>query len=359
MGKTIIIADRNQRYLQRLREFFIPAYETAYDFVCCCDTDQLIQALQCKEIALAVLDQKLLEDSKSLLAGVPVMILMEQQDTPLPKNIRGILKYQRRDRLFACMEQAASDPSEYILFTEEKQCELFLFQAASGGTGCSIMAAACSKALAAAGKEVLYLNLEANGTAGFYFRGDGNGSILQFLQQMRTGIPIETALGANRKRDESGVSFLDSARSVLEQEGLDTDMLLKLLARMKEKKLFDYIIIDKPLRMDERHAAWLDGADQVIFVENGSDVGNLKFARTLLWILDRKKGDKELIEAKCSIVYNMVVPDNFRELSHFKLYMLGRVMRMEHTGKTEIEHAIAESKIFTVENLKRAGGKIG
>lgn len=346
MSKTVLIADRDDSYLERIKEFFVSQYQNELSVICCGSKEQMQAALSNREVHLVVSCDEFLPYVKKQLIGKAVMVLVDKQEEIQGKT-NSLLKYQRRDVLFQQIQTALQKAEDYILYREMQKAELILFQSASGGKGCSTMAAAYAKAKAALGRKVLYLNLEAAGTAGFYFRGEGTGDIRQFLEQCVKGINAESALQYNKRQDASGVMFLESARSAAENANVNHDLLLRAIVEICENGMLDYVVVDKSATPDDSHMAWIEKANRIIFIENGSDVGNLKFARMFLCMISRPTCDRGELEAKCRILYNMTNDDNFRELSHFNLPVLGRFKYTEKNAKAQLEQMILDSGIFT------------
>lgn len=346
MSKTVLIADSNVGYLERIKKFFVPRYSSEFSVICCASREQMQEALSNGEIHLVVSCGEFLSSARRQLIGKAVLVLVEKQEETLREG-KSLFKYQRREALFQQIKNALEKPEEYILYKEVQRTRFILFQSASGGKGCSTMAAACAKAKAVAGKTVLYLNLEAAGTAGFYFRGEGTGDILQFLDMFRKGIDVNLALERNKRRDMSGVIFLESGKSAVENAVLDHSLLLRAVAELCESSMLDYVIVDKAAATVDEHMAWLEKADRIIFVENGSDVGNLKFARMFLGMISRPELNRGELEMKCRILYNMTSVGNFRELSHFNLPVLGKFEYTANNTKVQLEQMILRSGIFT------------
>ncbi len=347
MGQTIIFADFDGQYLERIRDFFVPEYGKEWQILCCGSPQELQKELVDFPKALVAAGVEFAEAARKYLRGIPVVLLWQEPGQVMKEKegAEGVFRYQRMDELQEAFQKQMQSLERTILFPRPEKGRIYLFQSASGGCGCSTAAAACAKAMASTGENVLYLNLESMGTAGFYFKEEGSRDLLQYLFDLRTGKSLEQTLSENLKRDESGVCFIDSVRSVMDYPGINMEELLENLKALRDYGLFDRIIVDKPLSLDKTHWKWVSEADQVVFVGSGSDTSNMKFARVYQGMVGNIV-DKDIAGKKFRILYNKIDRNHFKELSNFNVPVLGRIENYEKMTKTEVIDKISKSGVF-------------
>ncbi|MCC8168402.1 MAG: hypothetical protein LIO37_03575 [Clostridiales bacterium] len=201
MGLTVIIADAQNEYMQRLKQYMDKFYEGKIDIACCLGKEDLREAIHATPDPLVLIGEELVMPSQKLLCDVPAVVMTEERSSCSIPNAYSIWKYQRIDVLYDEITAAYGKRGSLVLFHKPKPWELLLFQGTSGGTGTSTMAAVCARNLAQMGRKVLYLNLETLGTADFYFQSSQGMDLGTFLHEMENGANAEDLIEKSVKKD--------------------------------------------------------------------------------------------------------------------------------------------------------------
>ena len=340
MNRTVIIADTQNEYMQRLGQYLERFYEDQINLISCIGKEELKAAIHPAEKPLVLIADELASSVQRLLWEIPVVVLTEERDACSIPGARSIWKYQRIDTLYNEITAAYEQKEKLVLFHRPKPWRILLFQGVSGGVGTSTMAAVCARNLAQMGKKVLYLNLEPLGTADFYFQSREGKNLSDFLQEVEAGADAVELMESGSKKDSSGVTYLSTSRNAADYYSINWMMLQKAIGRLSVSGLFDYCILDKPFSLEKSHAVWLEVSNRVIFVTDGSETGNLKFVRAFLSLANDR------IKSRSMLLYNKVQPGCFKELAHVDLPVLGKVEYLSAPDRKSIEKQIAERGIF-------------
>lgn len=123
-------------------------------------------------------------------------------------GIRRIAKYKKPDLIYKDILDIYAESGVCGVFRKSHQGQITLVTGFSGGTGASTFAAALAKHYAAAGKKVLYLNLEPMGMSSDFFQGMGDyhfEDVIFALKSRRADVGLK--MESTVRTDASGVNF--------------------------------------------------------------------------------------------------------------------------------------------------------
>ncbi|MCC8168401.1 MAG: hypothetical protein LIO37_03570 [Clostridiales bacterium] len=121
---------------------------------------------------------------------------------------------------------------------------------------------------------------------------------------------------------------------------LNLTALQKAIGQLSISGMFDYCVMDKPFSLDSSHMVWLGAASRIIFVEDGSETGNLKFVRAAMCM------DMDRFNDKVLLLYNKVQSGRFNELTQMNLPVLGKVEQISAPDRKALEQQIGERQLF-------------
>ncbi|OPZ83659.1 MAG: CobQ/CobB/MinD/ParA nucleotide binding domain protein [Firmicutes bacterium ADurb.Bin419] len=222
------------------------------------------------------------------------------------------------------------------------------FYPCSGGNGASVLAAACSINLAAKGKKVLYLNLEQFGVPGVFFNAEGAFNLSDLIYAIKSKkANVVLKLESSVKEDKSGVYFFDECKIPLDFMELTSEDVKKLIDVIKSSSLFDYIIIDTDMLLNDVSKEIMMYSDRIIFASSGTENSNLKFSRIYktLEIVERQMNASLL--QKISVIYNKFNNTSGKYIDGIpNLNILGCVGEFNRSASALIARQISQMQIF-------------
>ena len=328
MKIKVFIVDQDQNYTSRALKTFKKYYAEKTDLSVFSDKNELFTALESGRADVVLADEKMKVDVTKIPEGVSYGILTEKKDSSSGEKEEFICKYQDVDTLYKVILGIYTEGA--VLTAKEKLSgKVTVFTSAQGGTGTSTAAAAYAYARAGERKRVFYLNLEKMGDCNDYFSGEGTKDFTCVMKELKNHksdfiIKIESAV----RKDVSGVEFFAPVKDANDMLRLDNDNISSLLCGIDQLKGYDEIVIDLPSYFDDgMNHIFEKYADHIIYVCDGSALGNKKFYR-FLQVMKRMEQDRQIkILNKITLLYNQFDPENIVQMDDVPVGLLGGIRR--------------------------------
>jgi len=237
-----------------------------------------------------------------------------------------IAKFQKVELFYkSVLNYYADMENKYVLHSGEKR-KCVVFTSAQGGVGVSSLAAAYAVNRARAGQRPFYLNLDTLSRPDLYFQGDGNFSFSEVIYALKTKkgnlvLKLESLV----KRDNYGVQFFDTCRNANDMLEIRQEDIALLFDTMGNMEGFDCVVVDMPLDFSTASSTIMEKyADMVIFVGDGSEIGNTKYTKAMEVLKIRHKGMKEIL-LKTMLLYNRFEKGSSERLADPMVDVVGEI----------------------------------
>lgn len=262
--------------------------------------------------------------------GIAVIILSQKDNVVEIDGIPAVSKYHRKldeiyDEILAAYAAISQQGNEK---KKLQDVSITLITSAQGGCGTSTVAAAYALRKANQGSNILYLPLDLFGDTSFYFSGDGKRSFTDVINAVKKGIKLEPAIKSALKRDSSGVAFFDMCRNSYDMVEFHDDELITLIKALLEQP-FDDIVISYSSEFDDRLIFLMtEYCAQVIYVNDGTRIGNAKFEKfcEAIRIIEQKK--EIHILNKMKLLYNNFSSERGIQLEETAVPLIGGIHRI-------------------------------
>lgn len=339
MKIRLVIVDSDENYAKRLLSnlqvnyadkvevYYFSAVENVRDFLMSNHVHVILADAQSE------FDKTMIPERTSFAYLVPTNDVEELQGMP------AVCKFQKVDLLYKNVLSLFADmEKDMVVRSGQGNNHIVLFTSAQGGVGTSALAAAFAMNKASKGARVLYLSLDKMHRTESCFTGEGNMSfsdVLYAIKSKRANLSIK--LESIIKKDSTGVDFFDSAKNandMLDINAEDMELLLKALGTMDN---YDYIVMDAALDFSPVCKLILqDFAKDVIVVDDGSEVGNVKFQRALEVLELMEQGKKGSILSKCRIIYNRFSSSTGQKIVDLPVETAGGINRIEGASYSQL-----------------------
>lgn len=267
-------------------------------------------------------------------------------------QLPAIGKYQSIEKIYKrIIGVYADNAGEMKISGNGSTAKMIMVTSVQGGVGVSSLAAAYALNLAGKNKHIFYLNLENFGTSNSFFNGEGQGSFSDVIYALKSkNINFTMKLQSTIKRDSSGVQFIDGCRNAYDMLELTDSEISELLEGISGVQEFDAIVVDYSGTMDARQQMLMKKyADAIIYVNDGSDIGNEKFIRfcEAVRIMEKKEGCS--IINKMSLIYNRYSSHTSRQLEEVPVTLLGGINRIEGiSGRDMVNELAKKNSVFNI-----------
>lgn len=180
---------------------------------------------------------------------IDLKLLLSDSSLELREDCKSINKYQRADDMLNEILIAFSEATgttEALGTTESGSSRAVAVYSPAGGSGKTTIAIAAAKALAAAGRRVLYLNFEGVSSVKTVFRGSGYHSMSEvFLaaKTKNTNVGLKVAQ-CGEKDSETGIEFINAPECAAEYSEMTSAELSRIVRETKQIEQYDDIIVD-------------------------------------------------------------------------------------------------------------------
>ena len=330
MKIKLAILEKDESYLKRIATAFGSKYADKFQIYSFTDQNTAMDHLDGARIDV-LLASDCFDINVDLLPNrCGFAYLIDAPGIDMLNDQRAICKFQKADLIYkqilSVYAEKASSITGFKVSGDEST--VIAFCSASGGVGCSTMAAACATRFAKHDKKVLYLNLEKFGSADMFFSGQGQfdmSDIIFALKSKKANLPLK--LESCVKQDANGVHFYSGTKFALDMMEMTTENTIQLISELKFTGGYDYIVLDMDFGIDCEMLKIYRLARSIVWVGDGSAESNKKIERAYaaLEMLERD-ADVPLIN-RMSFVYNKVGSKSGQQIDVPGLKVLGGAPR--------------------------------
>jgi len=350
MKIKLAIIDDDESYVKRLINNFQINYAGKIEPYFFSSFLSFIKFYEDNIVQVLLVSEKFVNDKAQIPKDVAFAWLVSDNVIKELEGCPAVGKYQKAELLYKSVLGLYADRESSLVLRGGGKRKYIIFTSAQGGAGTSTIAAAYALNRAKAGRNPFYLNLDRLGSPALFFQGDGNLGFSEALYAIKARKGnLALKLESIAKRDKRGISFFDvckNARDMMEINLEDIDLLFSALNSMES---FDDVIIDLPLDFSPVCNVILEQyADRIIFINDGSSTGNLKFKSAMEVLQIHQKKGKLLMKTR--ILYNKADHAEKTEPGNFGVEALGKINHMGMLSQEQTFERLSEHPVM---------GKIG
>lgn len=349
MKIKLAILEKDENYLKRLVIAFNTKYADKFQIYSFTDLQVALSAIKESKIDVFVANDIFVIPFEEIPDRCGFAYLVDSSDIQSINEKRAISKFQKAELIYKQILSLYSENAGAItgLKMLEDDCKLIAFTSISGGTGSSVMAAACAKYFASKGKRALYLNLEKFGSSDLFFSAEGQfdmSDIIYALKSKKTNLTLK--LESCVKQDASGVCFYSQSPMALDMMELSIDEILRLISELKITGSYDYIVIDTDFDIDKKTLEIFRQMHSVVVVGDGSQISNSKILRAhnALTVID-SNADSPITNRIC-LIYNKFSNKTSLSIDNIDLKKIGGVPRFEHATTKQVLDQLSTNAMF-------------
>lgn len=336
MKIKLAILERDKSYLTRIVSAFGTKYADKLEMYSFTDAEVALNILAGAKIDVFLSSDAFDIDTARIPNRCAFAYLVDFPGIDTVREQRAICKFQKADLIYKQILSVYSEKASTI--TGFKMTgdagQTIAFCSASGGVGCSTMAAACAAHFAAQGSRVLYLNLETFGSADVFFSGEGQfgmSDIIFALKSKKTNLSLK--LESCVKQDLCGVCFYSQAKLALDMMELNTEDILRLITELKMMGEYDYIILDMEFSLNKEMLKIYRQMQGIVMVGDGSVSSNSKTERAFTALSIMESNADAPLTNRMSFLYNKTSNKSTQTIDLAGLKVLGAAPK--YAGATE------------------------
>lgn len=349
MKINVAVFDKDDNYTEKLSKGFQNLLNKEASIRVFSDEEIFLSEIKKQHFDIAILDREYITVKEGIPEWVVTAVFVLDNSIEEVDNVPAVGKYQELEKMHKRLLGILADKSVGIKMRRSGvNANTILFTSVQGGCGTSSLAAAYAVSQSRIRKNVFYLNLERFGSANTFFSGEGKGSfsdIIYALKSKTSNLPMK--IQSATKRDLSGVEFIDSCRNAYDMLELKDSEVMELLESINASKEYDLIVVDYSGPLTPRQLALMNkSADSIIYVNDGSVIGNDKFIRCCeaIRIIEDTEGMKIL--NKMSLVYNRYSSKTSEQLKTLPITLIGGIHRIEGiSGRILVEELSKEEVV--------------
>ena len=265
MKKTMILADSDEAYLERLSNYFMEK-SPQLELNMFTDKKLLREYVAHAHADILAVDEAFADEELAEAADASVKLSLSTGRMQI-QGFEPVRKYQKTESLLneILLKYAeATGSSEAIRGSSHTRTAAFYSPA--GGTGKTVLALGLAAAAAGAGLRTLYLNLEEVDSVKYVLKKTPGSLSDLFLALKTKGMNAGIKLAASAAREpDAGFFYVSGVESIAEYEEMEPRDLARLLTTIREQAEYDAVILELSSGFSERTSKLLEQAD-VIFV---------------------------------------------------------------------------------------------
>lgn len=296
LGKLqLVLADKDEDYISSLENYIRKHHGLGFDV--CSFTDEDCLAAYLSDAGSRA--DLLLAGREFIDAGLcgkrpgNVFMLDDGKTGGRSGGINAIHRYQHAEKLVTeILRGYSADNGADPLPAGKSAAYVVCFISPGGGTGKSVISAACSLVCARRGLKVLYLNMEDVPSTSLFFEGESEqnfSNVIYYLKCRDNNLDMKLA-GAKCTDVGNGVHFYLPPESSMESACIKPREAEELIGSLKRTAAYDAVFIDLPGGLDERTAAVMNACSRVVCVYgyDAASAHKLALLQKELTLLERK-----------------------------------------------------------------------
>lgn len=340
MKIKLAILDENPVFLERIATALGNKYADKLEIYSFTDVEVALKKLEECKINVFICSDSFEIDIGRLPKRCGFAYFVESKGIESVRGQSAIYKFQKGELIYKEVLSIYSEKtSEFTEFKLDNNSgtAVITFTSASGGVGCSAVAAACAIALAKQGNKTLYLNMEQCGDSNCIFSAPGQfdfSDVIYAIKSKKTNLTLK--LESSVKQDPSGVYFYDPCKVALDMTDLNSEDVRSLLNNLTLSGDYQYIIVDTEFRIDKTFIQYLSRSAKVIFVSDGSEVSNIKLNRAFEALTIYSKQQEIPLLTNLSLIYNKFSNKTSVMSNIENLNVIGGAQRFENASYKQI-----------------------
>ena len=276
------IADSNEEYLQRLLNVFEEYEELNLSIYT--EKYALESALASKKFDIVLFDASLY-DGQTALSRSSLAILLMDESKGVPENCRDlpkINKYQRISRIYQqVLELYAEVCGDTGNVLGQRSVSMIAFYSPIGGAGKTTLSLVAASKLAMQGYRTFYVNLEDLASEDCYLPQNENKGLSEIAASLGTNIKFSMKIQSllqSKSENFYYMNHFDSPNDIYEMTG---EEVAELLIQLGKSGLFDYIIVDMGVELNEKLLSIFEEVHKIVLVEKPDAIAVTKMNRFL------------------------------------------------------------------------------
>lgn len=352
MRIKLVVATADKEYLHRFEAAMQERYRGRLKLSLYTDFNAALEKAGEVKADILLADEDMFPEQVELPRRCIPAILVSEKGIDSINGRTAICKYQSVQALYSDIMEVYSIQAESSGIKTStdvaSQKTIITFYPASGGVGCSTIAAAFAVSLARKGTKVLYLNLEEFGSSDLFFHGEGKGDFSKVIYALEidnasTKMRIESAL----RQDSSGVYYYSPTPSALDMQDMNADRLELLFEHLSESSLFEVIVVDMQFGFGTTMIQQVSRSDTVVMVSDGSAQCNVKMKRISESLEMLARGNEALLDCRTILVYNRFSSKNGHKVENTIFAEAGGFGRIENGSPEDLVRLISENPIMS------------
>ncbi len=283
MSIRIAILDDDKAYADSLMAFCSERYSGEITPGSFSSVATLAGYMAKSKVNLILASPAMLPDPGVFTDGTPVAYLVKEKGAAMYGSYPAIFRYQRGSLIINRIKGIVAESGDNgIVLGADGGGKVLTFFGVHGGAGCTTAALGCAGQIAAAGKKVIYLNLQSNATVAHCLHGEGDGNLARVLYDVKSYLSSSdkkanlTVQLESRLKYESRLRFqyFDALQMPLEMTGVKPEEVELILTTLS--KSCDYVIVDTDGVMGDLLLAELKLSTQIILVCDGHPGSNIR-----------------------------------------------------------------------------------
>lgn len=274
------IADSHEEYVQRLLSV-LEEYEDLSLFVYT-DKKALETGLISKKFDIVLFNAALCDEQLAISnAGVAIVLLDESADLPeYFREFPKINKYQRISRIY---QQILEFYSTVCGNTEnllgQKGVTSIAFYSPIGGTGKTTLALITATKLAMQGHRTFYMNLEDVAAEDCYLTQNGEKGLSELVASLGSNIQFTYKIQSLLQNKSDNLYYMNHLDHLNDLNEMTGEEVFELLTQIGKSGLFDYIVVDMGVSLNEKLMNVFEAVSKIVLVEKPGAVATGKMER--------------------------------------------------------------------------------
>lgn len=336
----VAILDNNEAYLKRLHDYWSKTYGSASLTIYVYSVaEQFLEQIQKEKIDIVLVNNQIEIDWDEIPKKIFKLYLVPGKKNGEIDKVPALAKNGRADELYLKMMELYEkhiNAGRQVLASQ-----MVLFTSPQGGSGTSCIAVGYGKFLAAQGKKVLYVSLEAVPIVELMLDGRIDRRMEDLFYLCETSRKnLNYSLENTLVQDSSGLFYVAPCRNPIELQEKNKIDIRSMLQTLTGKGTFDVIIVDRELLLDDIQMELMKLADKIVLVTGADNIGRKKLEQILVWIEEwNHRGIPCGIKTK--ILYNKAF-----ELGEKKQNELGSIPYFNNCDMQEVVTRIGQWQNF-------------
>ena len=256
--RKIIIADPDLNYALKLQLRFFQKMHGAYEIDIFTEKQFVKELLKYSGETDSLLINETMMTDEIDKANIKNLFILTEGN---PSNASEISRYSDIDEIYNKVRNSVGSTTRSL--TKSQDSTVILFKSSSGGTGKTVLAMALAEHFAKKFYKVLYINTQTFQTFQYYLKDkttipNGDAMTLQHEKD------IYLKLKGQIKNDT--FNYLSPFTMPLYAYNISNDILSDLIAKAKESKNYDYIIVDSDNNINLATIKQIAIADKIVLV---------------------------------------------------------------------------------------------